>query len=396
MLGLVLEGGGAKGSYHAGAFKAFVENGINFDGVMGTSIGAINGAFVAQCDMQKGIELWSTLVPSSITDLDDEKLFNLFNRKLDRSTLRYLLKIIRELIVNRGLPIDKIMHLLRNLIDEDKLRASKIDFGLITISITDRRPMEIFKEEIPYGMLHDYIMASSYHPTFKTELIDGKKYFDGGVFDNLPINPLIRRGYEEIIAIRTMSRMPRRPVIDDSVKVTYIIPSDKLGGTIKIHPQSLLTNVQMGYYDTLRMLKNHKGQDYYFNDMSKHDFYQLILSFSEKTFTAFKEVFNLAPESDNQTVLNNLMAEIKNIVQGSYWDSDYQLFLLFIEKYGKIFDIERYKVYNLDNYLQLLAEAQRKLEKQDKSSVIEKLKNTIHNNKGSKIFTILINNYIGE
>ena len=47
MLGLVLEGGGAKGSYHAGAIKALHESGYSFDGVMGTSIGAINGAIVA-------------------------------------------------------------------------------------------------------------------------------------------------------------------------------------------------------------------------------------------------------------------------------------------------------------------------------------------------------------
>ena len=55
MLGLVLEGGGAKGSYHAGAIKALHESGYSFDGVMGTSIGAINGAIVAQGDTENAL-----------------------------------------------------------------------------------------------------------------------------------------------------------------------------------------------------------------------------------------------------------------------------------------------------------------------------------------------------
>ena len=47
MRGLVLEGGGAKGAYEAGAIKALQKKKIYFDGVSGTSIGAINAAFYA-------------------------------------------------------------------------------------------------------------------------------------------------------------------------------------------------------------------------------------------------------------------------------------------------------------------------------------------------------------
>ncbi len=46
MRGLVLEGGGAKGCYQIGAYKALVEMGITFDYVVGTSIGAINAAMI--------------------------------------------------------------------------------------------------------------------------------------------------------------------------------------------------------------------------------------------------------------------------------------------------------------------------------------------------------------
>jgi len=47
-LGLVLEGGGARGAYQAGVLKALFEAGYKFDGVAGTSVGALNGVMVAQ------------------------------------------------------------------------------------------------------------------------------------------------------------------------------------------------------------------------------------------------------------------------------------------------------------------------------------------------------------
>ena len=43
------------------------------------------------------------------------------------------------------------MKLLKSVIDEDKLRGGK-PISLITVSITDRLPVEVFKEEIPYGL----------------------------------------------------------------------------------------------------------------------------------------------------------------------------------------------------------------------------------------------------
>ena len=45
MLGLALEGGGAKGAYEIGAYRALTELGYRFDVICGVSIGAINAAF---------------------------------------------------------------------------------------------------------------------------------------------------------------------------------------------------------------------------------------------------------------------------------------------------------------------------------------------------------------
>ena len=54
--GLVLGGGGAKGSYQMGAWKAFRELDLSFDLIVGTSIGALNGALMAAIPGLKTLE----------------------------------------------------------------------------------------------------------------------------------------------------------------------------------------------------------------------------------------------------------------------------------------------------------------------------------------------------
>ena len=58
MLGVALEGGGARGAFHVGAIKALLEEGYEIDGVVGTSIGAFNAAMIAQGDFEKCFEMF--------------------------------------------------------------------------------------------------------------------------------------------------------------------------------------------------------------------------------------------------------------------------------------------------------------------------------------------------
>ena len=71
MFGLVLEGGGAKGSYQIGACKALLEMGVEIGAVAGTSIGALNGAMIVQGELEKAYELWYNISPSQVFDISD-------------------------------------------------------------------------------------------------------------------------------------------------------------------------------------------------------------------------------------------------------------------------------------------------------------------------------------
>ena len=70
--GLTLEGGGARGAYHIGAVKALVENGYEFGAVVGTSIGAVNAAYIAQGDLDFVYNMWKTLSFDALFDVDQE------------------------------------------------------------------------------------------------------------------------------------------------------------------------------------------------------------------------------------------------------------------------------------------------------------------------------------
>ena len=69
--GLALEGGGAKGAYQIGAWKALREAGIRFSAVSGTSVGALNGAMIVMDDLQKAEDVWNNIHFSQVMDVDD-------------------------------------------------------------------------------------------------------------------------------------------------------------------------------------------------------------------------------------------------------------------------------------------------------------------------------------
>ena len=59
---LILAGGGAKGAYQIGVWKALKELKIKINAVIGNSVGALNGAFIAQNDIDKAIRLWKNIL----------------------------------------------------------------------------------------------------------------------------------------------------------------------------------------------------------------------------------------------------------------------------------------------------------------------------------------------
>jgi NTE family protein len=272
MLGLVLEGGGAKGAYHMGAVKAFLEEGYRFDGVAGTSIGALNGAVIVQGDFEAGYRMWEMMDNPMFFDIEEMQMKKLMDRKVSKETLAYFTAKLKDVLENGGMDTSGIRSIINRMVDEQRVRQSSMDLGIVTVSVSDMKPLELYKEDIPEGMLCDYLMASANVPIFKIEPIEGKYFIDGAFYDNLPINLLARKGYKDIIAVRTLGHGLTRKIEDESVRVTNLIPSDNLGRTLNFDNSQIKNNLKMGYFDAMRMARNLSGRKYYIEAVTNSEF----------------------------------------------------------------------------------------------------------------------------
>lgn len=358
MYGLVLEGGGAKGAYHVGAYKALKELGVEIGGIAGTSIGAINGAVLVQDDLEKLEDIWINTKSSDLFNIDEKALNDLKNFNLQEINLPYLLNVSKEILSNKGLDTSKIRALLENFIDEDKIRKSELDFGIVTINLTDKKPMELFKEDIPEGKLVDYLLASANLPAFKQETMDGKKFLDGGFHDNLPIGVLVKKGYTDFIAVRTFGiGIVRKPKNNKKLNIIYIQPVESLCGVLDFNKENSEKDMLLGYYDTMKAFKNLRGYKYYCESF-EGDFLQYMLDFvtakSDKIINMGK-ILGYEEIPTDRMFFEKIMPRIENILEMKgnfdYQDIVIRLVEQIAEKYE---DIEKFKIYKTKDFIELV------------------------------------------
>lgn len=256
--GLVFGGGGAKGAYQLGVWKALEKMNIHVGAVVGASIGSINGALFAQADLQKAQEAWRKLNLRDVIVLEDELRDpdNLFD-------VRNINQVIYSVLHRKGLDMEPVRAILEKYIDENKVRQSPVDFGVISYDITNRKPVEIFKNDMPEGTLYDYLMASACFPVFKSVEIDGLKFLDGGVYDNLPAGMLVNKGYKHLILIDIGGIGIVRTIASQKLDIIMIKPSTPLGGLFDMSPKVLQLSIRRGYFDAYRAFGKLTGRNYY-------------------------------------------------------------------------------------------------------------------------------------
>ena len=98
MRGLVLEGGGVKGAYHIGVLKALRETGLaDFDGYVGTSIGAVNSALLCAGDWDKTLDMWDKINLHSVFDVNEDNFKNILSGRFNIELLGNVGKIVSNL-----------------------------------------------------------------------------------------------------------------------------------------------------------------------------------------------------------------------------------------------------------------------------------------------------------
>lgn len=257
---LVLSGGGAKGAYQIGVWKALRKLKIDFHIVTGTSVGALNGTFMVQDDYHRAKRLWKKMNFKFVFDGEVLKQYN------DCKTTTDMMQMFGyNFLKNGGMDVQNLENLVVHYFSPKKFFASNRDFGISTYNFTDMKPVKIKKCDLNNENVVDYIMASSCcFPAFRMRKIGTKKYIDGGVFDYIPINLAIDLGADEIIAVDLHAPGIHERIKDNNIPITYIEPNNDIGGFLNFNSENAKRAIKYGYFDTMKQFNYLEGVKYTF------------------------------------------------------------------------------------------------------------------------------------
>lgn len=317
---LVLSGGGSRGAYQCGVWQALTELGVQIDIVIGVSVGAINGAMVMQGDPIKTANLWREMETDMVFDIDAKA---------------QLQDYVKEFLLNRGAGTSGLQSLLREYVNEEDIRRSPVDFGLVTVEIPSMRPHYLWKEDIPRGQLYDYITASaSAFPAVHPIEIDGRYFIDGGYADNLPVAMALEKGVTEVIAVYLDAVGRFRPEeLKEVPNLTFIESKWDLGDFLTFDKANARRILRIGYLDAMKTFGVFDGVYYTFikgaftgrllrqaDHAAKIFELDPLILYSQKTFTeALKTAVDAARKETSSTFTHDTLniTKLKEIIKSA-------------------------------------------------------------------------------
>ena len=267
-LGLVFAGGGGKGAYEIGVWKALREYGVdkNIRAVSGTSVGGLNGALFAKGDLKQGLKVWESMSPDKILQINPDKIIAALG--MLNSSTRLATTISKHLGFLKSEGVfgqEGLESIIRNSLQSGELE-SKIPLYICATDISDKLSFKaLYKKlnNLSYEDIVQYLLATSAIPiAFPTIEIDGVKLLDGFLSDNTPIKPLVElEECTDIIVVllgRSESISKTKQNYPD-VNFWEIVPTGDIKeslGSLDFKKESAIKLIEMGYKDTLEIVQN--------------------------------------------------------------------------------------------------------------------------------------------
>ncbi|MEG1312174.1 MAG: patatin-like phospholipase family protein [Romboutsia sp.] len=355
MKGLVLEGGGTKGAYQIGAYKALRDLGLDFQGVAGTSIGALNGAYIIQNDIEVMEDIWMAYDYTHFMNIDEESYEKYKNIDFTAKNFNIVMELINKARKNEGIDITPLRELLEKTLNEDTIRRANKDFGLMTVYWDKKiNPYPMYLEDIPQGKLIDYLIASSSLPIFKVDKFDDKIYLDGMFSDNMPISLIETKGYKDIVVIRLLDDFIGKINLNKyqeqkDINIKTIIPSESLGGSLNKDRDNVSKNINLGYLDAMKSYNRYEGVKYYFNADYKYDenyCFNKFSSLDKQTIESLLSLFNIKKDPSLRTLMEIIIPKVGDLLNLPKEFSYKELFYSLYEKKLEESNINRLKLYD--------------------------------------------------
>ena len=208
---LVLQGGGALGSYQAGVYEALATSEYKPDWVAGISIGAINAALIAgnspEMHVEKLREFWRTITTSARWGVPIAGLANGAGPSFDigkQVSAMHALLLGQSNFFEPRKPTDwwfgrtptsyydtsSLKSTLERLVDFDRINSREMRFSVGAVNV--RTGNFAYFDNAEIEIRPEHVMASgALPPGFPSVEIDGEHYWDGGLVSNTPLQYLI-------------------------------------------------------------------------------------------------------------------------------------------------------------------------------------------------------------
>ena len=267
-LGIALAGGGARGAYQIGAWRALKESGV-FDQIQafsGASVGSLNAVLFAMGDYDLAYKTWMSLDKKSLFNIEKHVLKRIAKEKLN--------------FLNRGLySTRKLEKLLSETIDFDTIKDKEIYVATTHLGNQDSTFFDLIRtnykhffkseQQVVYKNLNDSenedkiktLLASCAIPVaFRPIKVQEETYYDGGLLDNTPYQPLIDAGCDVIIVIDLFTFSPMRIKKVEDVKVYTCYPKRSLRGILDFNHKYIERRFELGYHDMQKLLEKIKDE----------------------------------------------------------------------------------------------------------------------------------------
>lgn len=278
-IGLVLSGGGGKGAYEVGVWKAMQEYGIaqKVTVISGSSVGGLNAALFSMKELPEIESIWRDIVPNSLqVDEDGNEVL------ISQSGLKTIIDTLPlETITSSSFPLVNVTSVRKKL---TLFKSVTKLLNLIDIGDNAHRFWINYEDDIEER--EKLLLATSAFPflTDPIRLKDGYEYQDGGNEivggDNTPIDGIVKSGYTNIDNVDTiyvvyLKQNPRRVKITDydTFNIVEIIPSVDLSGlvdgTCNFTSERINLLINIGYQDTVNLFKSqglHPVSSFWFTD----------------------------------------------------------------------------------------------------------------------------------
>lgn len=281
-VGLVLGGGGGKGSYQVGVYKALKEKKLvkEIKGISGTSIGALNLLLFANQNVDDAETVWSNLSRKDV---------------LTTKRLRDYLKISNFSLLSR----EGMLKIFRDTVNFDAISNSKLELYVSVTNITENKGEYFSLNNKSTEEIIDYISASSAIPTvFEKVKIGSCYYSDGYAYDNLPISILKEKGYNFIYVIPLSSL--HEPTENTYQDVTIINFKDdifdklnRMDGTFGFDGELSKQRVELGYNNAIKLIKLLKEEGVIavtFKEKIRRLFLKITKNYKPKKYYSLKDI----------------------------------------------------------------------------------------------------------